>query len=115
MELKDYLHFYIGTEIECTDKDCSSDMQYYGMKRTISALLLDKYLNGKWKPVLRPLTDMSNDESIELGYSRPKDWLIDHKDFGELHSAKTFVYLLKQGFDLFGLIDAGLAIDKTKQ
>lgn len=30
-------------------------------------------------------------------------------------SPEAFRYLLSKGFDLFGLIDAGLALDKTKQ
>lgn len=30
------------------------------------------------------------------------------------NQTEIFIHLLKQGFDLFGLIDAGLAIDKTK-
>jgi hypothetical protein len=30
------------------------------------------------------------------------------------HQPRIYAYLLSKGFDLFGLIEAGLAIDKTK-
>jgi hypothetical protein len=33
---------------------------------------------------------------------------------GYKYSPETFLWLLSKHFDLFGLIEAGLAIDKTK-
>lgn len=95
------------------------------------------YLCSWWssrnvKPLLRPLSDMTNDESLFLGreifrWTHPsnesvsfqtKDLLGTNKFYvnqtnitGESWTKAT-IYLLKQGFDLFGLIEAGVAIAK---
>lgn len=59
------------------------------------------------KPILRPLWDMLVDERQDIediGLHR-------HELQAEFHRVK---YLLSKHFDLFGWIEAGLAIDKTK-
>lgn len=72
-------------------------------------------------PILRPLSDMTNEEKDELGF----------KAFGVLRdslgaptlpqrfvsikwAARNTAYLLSKHFDLFGLIESGQAIDATK-
>jgi hypothetical protein len=70
------------------------------------------------KPILRPLSDITADESDCLWHeaeylyfeSTPNGTLYRKHEL----SPKTFTYLLKQGFDIFGLIENGEAIDKTK-
>lgn len=94
------------------------------------------------KPILRPLSDMTKEEGIEYAqfYCRnkiavPIDWVeIKMHESGSVNlsigdgggglslfpggphgdKAEAFVYLLKKGFDLFGLIESGQALDKTK-
>lgn len=63
------------------------------------------------KPILRPLSDMTEDEKEKWDNMR----LEDFEYSTELLAANETLYLLKQGFDLFGLIESGLAIDKTKK
>ncbi len=78
-------------------------------------------------PILRPLSDITPEEwthaakihtanggKIEITISEPKDevWEVN------LHTnikcyPETFRYFLEKHFDVFGMIDAGLAIDKT--
>lgn len=70
--------------------------------------------------VLRPLSDMTEDELQECGnmiYDFSNDPELNNfkwKDFEIGLAPEQFVYLLSKGFDLFGLIPSGLAIDNTK-
>lgn len=89
-------------------------------------------------PFLRPLSDMSGKEVIEafhLAYADAKYQFeefqkVDNNEFGwrarnqngmecflpaNTFTPDVFHYLLSKHFDLFGLIESGLAIDKTKQ
>jgi len=64
------------------------------------------------KPILRPLSDMTEDEANnEVWETVP-----EYNDFKGLvcHVSPAFRYLLSRHFDLFGWIEKGLAIDKTK-
>ena len=98
--------------------------------------------NGIAKLRLRPLSDMTREEAIfYASLHRNMDGFVGNvgvkpgnnsdthiKYFmggwgmslfvggpSSTYKAAAFHYLLKQGFDLFGLIEAGLAIDKTKE
>lgn len=61
------------------------------------------------KLILRPLSDMTEEEMIEVDVDVPNIL----SEYEKLRPT-AFSFLLSKGFDLFGLIDAGLAIDKTK-
>lgn len=61
--------------------------------------------------ILRPLSDMSEEERKEADDVRGEG---DGCGNNAISEAYEFKYLLSKGFDLFGLIEAGLAIDKTK-
>lgn len=78
------------------------------------------------KLVLRRLADMTDAEAIDfLKYAVPGAEYIDHNEYAVIWKSQGsradtaflfgppagFHYLLKQGFDIFGLIPAGLAID----
>lgn len=76
-----------------------------------------------WKPILRPLSDMTEEEGLEIfELYADKPYLASiasHESLiewlgGRVGSPAHWRYLLSRGFDLFGWIDAGLAIDKTK-
>lgn len=61
-------------------------------------------------PILRPLSDITEGEEKWIeSYCEGRGAMPNAKDM-----AAITAFLLSCGFDLFGLIDAGLAIDKTK-
>ena len=123
-ELKDYLHLYLGCRIKSKGGKCGDlvSVSNYGM----SIVVYDKdkindprglCIYSDWLLlVLRPLSDMTKEE---------KDWLDEHENFVNNYKqnaeseliiewdAEKTSYLLSKHFDLFGLIEAGLAIDKT--
>lgn len=86
--------------------------------------VLDMYFTPeRVKPILRPLSDITEEEAREL--LRICDYIDGTGLFdlsNETEEIKQFIigdtkgwaYLLRRHFDLFGWIDAGLAIDKTK-
>jgi len=78
------------------------------------------------KPILRRLEDMTEVDARDfLKQAIPGAEYVDHNDFAVIWKSQgsradiwflhappaAFRYLLQQQFDLFGLIDAGLAID----
>ena len=70
------------------------------------------------KPILRPLSDMTREEREIFGWQ--EDWIFEDKSDPNQPMKTTFLVwefidLLKMGFDLFGLIEANLAVDKTKE
>lgn len=123
MNIKDYLHLYLGCElfevgggigklynigtfagfITQVFTDCSSNEAYWTNINNV-------------KPILRPLSDMTDHEKYE--YSAMVEWIEqdDIKTWNNSfmrYSAELTKWLLSKHFDLFGLIEAGLAIDKT--
>lgn len=108
-KIEDYLHLYIGQEVKVPGGIVGLthglisrfDFKHYGMKL-----------------LLRPLSSITKDEVKEstiknysTTYTRTEDIItIDIKSL----SPNQFRYLLNKGLDLFGLIESGIAIDKTK-
>lgn len=141
MEVKDVLHLYLGCEcaVDYRDREGEGMMidRISGVYEDGSAAISNGYIEpiSKLKPILRPLSDMTEDEAVELAnihkYDIPDDdgvreELINvYSDEGELHLGKPYLpigmykegmlWLLKQHFDLFSLIESGQAIDKTNQ
>lgn len=72
----------------------------------IEAVLYISYAN---KPILRPLSDISDGLFKSFEFCHEDDLFICIKN-GDV-PYKKMVELFKYHFDLFGLIDAGLAID----
>lgn len=114
-DIKDYLHLYLGCKIMCVVG--SADNEYNGQIENNSALLLDKHSNGNWKLILRPLLDMSEEEHeaydthyMALEHLREED---HHLLCDAEIQAEMTRWLISLGIDMFGLIEAGLAIDKT--
>ena len=111
-DIKDYLHLYLGCEVlwEIEHESASE-----GGTEILDGHLVETAKAGLRivKPVLRHLSDMIEEDCNLLGW--------DYKYQGKIisHRAENLFpeevrILLKQGFDLFGLIEAGLALDKTK-
>ena len=133
-ELKDYLHLYLGCEVKFPK---SQSPKTNGVVKCDAECIHDLHEYGEWeycKPILRPLSDMTQDEADVIwgildwneritGVARITDIIrefdVIEEDNDTTSNAhwgylcKILPYLLKYGFDLFGLIDAGLAIDKT--
>lgn len=72
------------------------------------------YGNGKFKLILRPLSNLTEEEKGHL--LTLKQPITDgiHSVLIPVDTPESVLYLIKQGFDIFGLIEAGLAIDKNK-
>ena len=71
---------------------------------------IDFALENQNKPILRPLSDLINNEfEKELGHFTPDfKFNLDDTEY------KFIEKMLKLHFDVFGLIEKGLAIDKNK-
>lgn len=131
--IKDYLHLYYGYMMARFDgigerfRDVRND-----------AFLIKSFEgDGKrfytYKFLLRPLSDMTEEEKKHLlvncmnepymyasgTFSISKSGYIGvSQESGYVNfcaNVTAFHYLLSKGFDLFNLISEGLAIDKTKQ
>lgn len=114
-ELKDYLHLYLG---------CPMQKKLAGRNEGIATLdFIDESVymlieNGMLIPILRPLSSMTEGEDTELQiFMKPYlDRLDDDNhaiSHGEVDAERTR-WALSKHFDLFGLIESGLAIDEIK-
>lgn len=107
--INDYLHLYLGCKAEIIN-DEAKIIDYV----TTSSLNDSLRLGITVKPILRPLSDMTDQEADEQENPELNDdiyiggrWAIFN------HQGTRTKWLLDKGFDLFELIDAGLAIDAT--
>lgn len=140
-KIEDYLHLHLGCEI-VFEKSNYYFVHNFGIHNgdvnilTASLLHCIKFHSEGliYKIRLRPLSDMTEEEAIELAqiqkYNIPEDegvreeLISIYSDDGELRLGTHYLpismykdgllWLLKHGFDLFGQIDLGIAIDKTK-
>lgn len=139
-QLKDVLHLYIGCESKVTGGEFYDD----GLGKIVVIdheehliTVSDRTIYDRTKycveadisditPILRPLSDMTEDEVnyVYLFIHNQKltyKWqnAIMHLSDGIRNGGIGFtpeltIYLLSRSFDLFGLIESGQAIDKTK-
>lgn len=139
---KDYLHYYVGCKfiMKITGSDKFTAEMRFGYEALCATFsgkrdeLIEPIL------LLRPLSDMTEDEAIEV--ARVSEWpphfrnpKVERNKYNDLivtwdgmteggetvnatgdmfYCAEQFTYLLSKHFDLFGLIEDNLAIDKTK-
>lgn len=116
-ELKDYLHLYLGAKLRWQyydyEEDCISIWQ------TLTASILNNIISdasvSRIDIALRPLSSMSAKEAKEMSVQGIYNLV---QVFGEKCeeiscTSEQFKELLFRHFDLYGLIEAGLAIDKT--
>ena len=74
------------------------------------------------KPILRPLSDITDVEALAWAeFFGAHSGALDEgpitffrRYYSDYCSAESVRYLLSKHFDLFGWIESGLAIDKTK-
>ena len=123
--IKDYLHLYI-----CCD--CLYDNGVSVRRHIVPDVLSRVYSEfATATPILRPLSSMTEDEKVRLfklsfgeehnfdmfGFDPVEQIILADKN-GRTRAAVSLksmsvegiLFLLSKGFDLFGLIDAGLAI-----
>lgn len=101
---KEVAHLYLPFETE-------SWFDGIRLERTVDSSSLSGMLDSKAKPILRPLSDLREDEKYFINELEQKNTSYPTM---AVALAPHFVYMLKQGFDLFQLIENGIAIDKTK-
>ena len=115
LELK-HLAPYLPYNLQCVG---------YGMKIRLNAHMLQKVDSLIVKPILKPLSDLINDDlrkSMDMvGHSSHIDWTTNERESiikGRGHQAwmkdipfAIIQYLFENHFDVFGLIPEGLAID----
>ncbi len=139
-ELKDVIHFYLPCQaIRIKDiEKCKDDKRHlnYATKtafnimsewefegKTVGPLICfgeqrqyDQEQVSNIKLILRTLSDMTEEEYTHFEklthlhnshICEMADEVIEHG------TPEIFAYAIKQGFDLFGLIESGQAIDKT--
>lgn len=129
MELKDYLHYYFGCDFlangNCYTMD-RIDTLIKGTRERNGNSVWNDFEPHKIKPILRRLEDMTEEEARNfLKHAVPGAEYITQNEYGVIWQSQGsrseifylfgppagFHYLLRQHFDLFGLIPAGLAID----
>lgn len=143
MELKDVVGFYLGAYVyvftpeSVTDGFLTKYLKDYPegqYKIQLSLKNMEEMLFKGYAPILRPLSDMTEEEASEmwllLGWNEriPKEhraediireFTVIEEDNGTTNNAHwgyfimIMPYLLKQGFDLFDLISTGQAINST--
>lgn len=117
MEIKDYLHLYIGQKLQ--------------RGGTVTHALLDACEKSAFdayadiKPILRKLSDMTEEECDKYGiaylngeytkdcFEADATYGTTFKVYGIKSLSERVIQMCKDGWDVFGLIPAGLAIDKT--
>lgn len=108
-KIEDYLHLYIGCQ--CRFR-FPSVAEFNTMIMT--GMHVDRGLtDSECVPILRPLSSMTEDEETEHSKMRESGWT-SNTEQQMLRDAAGTKYLLSKSFDLFGLIESGLALDATK-
>lgn len=138
-EIKDYLHLYLGCKVIPLN-NATMTFRLCGIGYDGNPLFVDDYGFkcdlGRWKLSLRPLSDMSDENSEpildeiceaigvapHLYYQAYSDILLvingqmeeSSLTIGANEMAEITRILCKHSIDVFRLIEAGLAIDKSK-
>lgn len=99
IHLKDVIHYYIGQK--CIH---SSHHEPQNEPYVLTAKNLAEAIEFGDRPVLRRLEDMTKEEKARVGYSA----MIKNEI---VWTPEKVHYLLKQGFDLWNLIDSKQAVD----
>lgn len=137
-KIENYLHLYLGCECEIKGQP-NAILGAVGIKSG-EQVIVRWPKDDEWsyadvtevKPILRPLSSMTEEEMKEFAsiqregitkikFEKGKIWsFVDHEGFYKWHphsldtpTPEQFCYLLSKHFDLFGLIDAGLALSTT--
>lgn len=126
LKIEDYLHLIVGQVFYRggTPDEVLTGINYIGASQvTLMYADGDEHTfdleNISHKPILWPLSDMTEEEKDKfckhMGWidSRGRFYLSSYTIANSAEGAKATLYLLKQGFDLFGLHEAGLCLYKN--
>jgi hypothetical protein len=117
-ELKDFIHLYLGCEGELKTKRTYGSLKR--SKQVLTTELLDRLFKLPtvlyFTPFLRKLSDMTDEELKNLRSERGNLKGVERADMNYIIRLNTWSpedvhYLLSLHFDIFGLIESGLAID----
>lgn len=125
--IEDYLHLHLGclVIIERANNflnNPSRKFTSHGPYKLVgvdisdnkTTVKIDNYLVSESdviRPILRPLSDMTEDEAIEFGWMRL--FTLEHFVEKKLFQSELLGHMLVRHFDLFDLIQDGLALDAT--
>lgn len=129
--LSQYLHLYLPVDVELNNGGSkvynrtavavgNTDDEYRyvtlrlgkGLKSFTNSVLLSE---NRVKPILRPLSDMTEEERTEFEKTKMFVKATPVHHVGNMQwTPETFRWCLSNRFDIFGLIESGKAIDKTK-
>lgn len=111
-KIEDYLHLYLGCEfvLKIKDTDNYSAPMTFGVD-ALAAASFPQNSDFRITPILilRPLVSLTLEEDQVIFPANNRGHKIDMHWFPE-----GFAWLLKNQFDLFGLIESGLAISKVE-
>lgn len=133
MNIKDYLKYYLGQQYRHKSVEWLDWSGWFTLKGADIDAIMHPHMQGTFLQLaLRKLEDMTEEEVfgmavaggligtptraniegnfIQMEYVKDGEILVEHWHPNELN-AHHFHFLLSCGFDLFGLIDAGLGID----
>ena len=127
---KDYAAFYLGVEVMTIDGRGRfvtywSELEMGEVVFGMGPEYAKSYHIEQVKPLLRPLSDIMGEEENEIegeygfqGLGEPhlcNALRYGNKYVKDIHVMPgLFLYLLSRSFDIFGLIESGIALDKTK-
>jgi hypothetical protein len=124
-EAGDFLHLYIGQECVANDLWQSKLVGIYPSEVEPGKMIAvmqpenQEFYIEQVKPILRTLNWMTDEEKIEAKFSNGEYYLgrlVHYQGWNNgKYSPEQTAYLLSKGFDIFNLIDRGLAIDSTKR
>jgi hypothetical protein len=123
-KIADYLPHYIGQKVQFIADEigilkgfCESEVEH---DKTIAIIDVGSDRFIEWyaeevKLILRPLSSMTEEEATELDWNQRIGWESRWDGIGrpQVIYPREFHWLIKKGFDIFGLIESGLAIEKT--
>lgn len=127
-KIEDYLHLYLGCSVMIERHESNTyntsgksalqgpyklagiDISNNSRQVKIESFSLTE--NDIIRPVLRPLNDMTEDEAIEFGWMRL--FTLEHFVEKKMFQSDRLAHMLVRYFDLFDLIQDGLALDATK-
>ena len=127
-ELKDYLHLYLGCECFVMGEEGIfklTGISYDDTQRTwwtyFENTELAYAIIDDTKPILRHLSDMTNEEFYEFKIIADSDaskmvHIVNVKDMTTnlFHEFEATKFLLSKHFDLFGLIESGHAVNAAE-
>lgn len=113
MKIQDYLHLYFGCP--CIFRYGPTGEWKDGFVKEVALQRVRHGASYQVKPILRKLADITREENQEHFSLQTNHGDVGCGCIGNLvvENGASIAYLFSKHFDLFGLIDAGLAIDAT--